>query len=178
MSARHEADPDARSRTHALLGWVLHMDGRDAEALVHLEQAPTLAAQAGDVISEAIALLNLAVVLDSTGDHQRAGELLDQARALAVDAHHPPTEMLALQHLADHCLATGAYGLAAEHAVRALGLGTSPRRRRAASCCAPRTVRRSPHWTAPTRPGRSSKRPRGRPARWDSWTERHWPRNG
>ncbi|WP_406114400.1 BTAD domain-containing putative transcriptional regulator [Streptomyces sp. NBC_01014] len=126
VSARHEADPDARSRTHALLGWVLHMDGRDAEALVHLEQAPTLAAQAGDVISEAIALLNLAVVLDSTGDHQRAGELLDQARALAVDAHHPPTEMLALQHLADHCLATGAYGLAAEHAVRALGLGTSP----------------------------------------------------
>ncbi|WP_406069707.1 winged helix-turn-helix domain-containing protein [Streptomyces sp. NBC_01020] len=135
ISARHEDHADAQARALALLGWVLHREGRDTEALAHLEQAPALAVRAGDVISEAIALLNLAVVLDgaqdSAADSARAGELLSYALTLATGAHHPPTEILALQHLADHCLTTGAYAVAGEHAVRALGLATSPE---AAAC--------------------------------------------
>ncbi|MET7514623.1 BTAD domain-containing putative transcriptional regulator [Streptomyces sp. NPDC005480] len=124
-SAEHEDDPDAQSRARALLGWVLHEEGRDDEALVHLEQAPGLAARAGDVTSEAIACVNLAVALKGTGAHDRAGLLLSRAVTLSVQAQHPPTEALALHHLARHCLDTGAHEAALSHAVRALDM-TSP----------------------------------------------------
>ncbi|MFD0062435.1 BTAD domain-containing putative transcriptional regulator [Streptomyces sp. NPDC056690] len=124
-SAEHEDDPDAQSRARALLGWVLHEEGRDDEALVHLEQAPGLAALAGDVTSEAIACVNLAVALNGTGAHDRAGLLLSRAVTLAVQAQHPPTEALALHHLARHCLDSGAHEAALSHAVRALDM-TSP----------------------------------------------------
>ncbi|MFE7158615.1 BTAD domain-containing putative transcriptional regulator [Streptomyces sp. NPDC057636] len=124
-SAEHEADPDAQSRARALLGWILHEEGRDDEALVHLEQAPGLAARAGDVTSEAIACVNLAVALNGTGAHDRAGLLLSRAVTLAVQAQHPPTEALALHHLARHCLDTGAHEAAFSHAVRALDMTSS-----------------------------------------------------
>ncbi|MFF2504243.1 BTAD domain-containing putative transcriptional regulator [Streptomyces sp. NPDC058067] len=124
-SAEHEDDPDAQSRARALLGWVLHEEGRDDEALVHLEEAPGLAARAGDVTSEAIACVNLAVALNGSGAHERAGLLLSRAVTLAVQVKHPPTEALALHHLARHCLDTGAHEAALSHAVRALDL-TSP----------------------------------------------------
>ncbi|MFB0631055.1 BTAD domain-containing putative transcriptional regulator [Streptomyces sp. AB3(2024)] len=121
-SAEHEEDPDAQSRTRALLGWVLHEEGRDAEALVHLEQAPPLAARAGDGIGEAIAYANLGAVLDSTGRHERAGELMSRAALLAARTGHPSTRVLTLQHLARHCLRTGAHEEALAHVVRAEGL--------------------------------------------------------
>ncbi|MET7923294.1 BTAD domain-containing putative transcriptional regulator [Streptomyces sp. NPDC005349] len=124
-SAEHEDDPDAQSRARALLGWILHEEGRDDEALVHLEQAPGLAARAGDVTSEAIACVNLAVALNGTGEHDRAGLLLSRAVTLAVQAQHPPTEALALHHLARHCLDTGAHEAALSHAVRALDMTSS-----------------------------------------------------
>ncbi|MER7624933.1 transcriptional regulator [Streptomyces sp. NPDC126503] len=118
-AAEHEGDFDAQSRTRALLGWILHEEGRDAEALVHLEKAPVLAARAGDTISEAIAYVNLAVVLDATGEHGRAGLLMAQAVALADRAGHPNTQVLTLHHLARHCLEAGEYEAALAHTVRA-----------------------------------------------------------
>ncbi|MGW6155634.1 BTAD domain-containing putative transcriptional regulator [Streptomyces sp. NPDC055144] len=124
-SAEHEDDPDAQSRARALLGWILHEEGKDDEALVHLEQAPGLAALAGDVTSEAIACVNLAVALNGTGAHDRAGLLLSRAVTLAVQAQHPPTEALALHHLSRHCLDTGAHEAALSHAVRALDMTSS-----------------------------------------------------
>lgn len=122
VSAEHEADDDARSRTLALLGWVLHEEGRDAEALIHLEKAPELAARSGHVLSESIACVNLAVVLSRSGESDRAGHLLTRAWTLARRARHPSTESLALQHLAGHCLNTGAYQEAEEYALRGLEL--------------------------------------------------------
>ncbi|MFH8220244.1 BTAD domain-containing putative transcriptional regulator [Streptomyces sp. NPDC018057] len=121
-SAEHEGDLDAQSRTRALLGWILHEEGRDPEALVHLEAAPELAARAGDAISEAIACVNLAAVLDATGDSVRAGELMTRAVALADSTGHPATQVLALQHLARYCLRTGAHGAALAHTLRATEL--------------------------------------------------------
>ncbi|MCZ4120002.1 AfsR/SARP family transcriptional regulator [Streptomyces sp. H39-S7] len=121
-SAEHEGDLDAQARVRALLGWVLHEEGRDAEALVHLAQAPDLAARAGDGISEAIAYANLGVVVDSTGDHARAEALMTHAVSLAARTGHPPTQVLTLQHLARHCLATEAYGAALAHALSAAEL--------------------------------------------------------
>ncbi|EYT84206.1 AfsR family transcriptional regulator, partial [Streptomyces sp. Tu 6176] len=121
-SAEHEGDLDAQSRTRALLGWILHEEGRDAEALVHLESAPELAARAGDAISEAIACVNLAAALDATGDSLRAGELMTRAVALADSTCHPATQVLALQHLAQYCLRTGAHEAALAHTLRATEL--------------------------------------------------------
>ncbi|WP_037864673.1 ATP-binding protein, partial [Streptomyces sp. NRRL S-340] len=121
-SAEHAKDLDAQARTRALLGWILHEEGRDAEALVHLEQAPGLAARAGDTISEAIACVNLAAVLDATGDVTRPGELMARAVALADRTGHPSTQVLTLQHLAQHCLRTGAYEAALTHTLRATSL--------------------------------------------------------
>ncbi|MEV5988961.1 BTAD domain-containing putative transcriptional regulator [Streptomyces sp. NPDC052051] len=121
-SAEHEGDVDAQSRTRALLGWVLHEEGRDAEALVHLEQAPVLAARAGDGISEAIAHVNLAAVLDATGAVARAGELMVHAVAIADRTGHPATQVLIRQHLAQHCLRTGEYETALAHTLRAVEL--------------------------------------------------------
>ncbi|MFI6418935.1 BTAD domain-containing putative transcriptional regulator [Streptomyces sp. NPDC050842] len=118
-SAEHEGDLDAQSRTRALLGWVLHEEGRDAEALVHLEKAPILAARAGDAVSEAIAYVNYAAVLDATGEHERAGLLMVHAVSLADRTGHPSTQVLTLHHLATHCLKAGEYDEALAHTVRA-----------------------------------------------------------
>ncbi|MFE0699517.1 BTAD domain-containing putative transcriptional regulator [Streptomyces sp. NPDC058872] len=118
-SAEAVGDLDAQSRTRALLGWILHEEGRDAEALVHLEKAPDLAARAGDAISEAIAHVNHAAVLDATGESERAGLLMLHAAALADRTGHPSTQVLTLQHLADHCLKTEEYGAALAHTLRA-----------------------------------------------------------
>ncbi|MEV7725587.1 BTAD domain-containing putative transcriptional regulator [Streptomyces sp. NPDC087917] len=114
-SARAEGDLAAQSRTRALLGWVLHEEGRDVEALVHLEEAPGLAARAGDPISEAIAYVNLGVVLDGVGERSRAGDLMARAVSLADRIGHPSTQVLTLHHLARHCLDEGAYEAALGH---------------------------------------------------------------
>ncbi|MEU8973240.1 BTAD domain-containing putative transcriptional regulator [Streptomyces monashensis] len=121
-SAERAADLDAQSRTRALLGWVLHEEGRHSEALVHLEQAPGLAARAGDEISEAIAYVNLGAVLDATGERARAGRLISRAAELAARTGHPSTQVLTLQHLARHCLHTGRYEAALTHARQAAAL--------------------------------------------------------
>ncbi|MET9349633.1 AfsR/SARP family transcriptional regulator [Streptomyces termitum] len=118
-SAEAVDDPDAQSRTRALLGWILHEEGRHEEALVHLAQAPVLAARAGDSISEAIAVVNHAAVLDATGEHRRARELMTRAVALADRIGHPSTQVLTLQHLAGHCLRAGEYEDALAHVLRA-----------------------------------------------------------
>ncbi|MGW2299990.1 BTAD domain-containing putative transcriptional regulator [Streptomyces sp. NPDC001809] len=118
-SAEHVGDFDAQSRTRALLGWILHEEGRDAEALVHLEKAPGLAARAGDAISEAIAYINHAAVLDATGEHERAGLLMVHAVSLADRTHHPSTQVLTLHHLAGHCMKAGDYEAALAHTLRA-----------------------------------------------------------
>lgn len=121
-SAEREGDLDAQSRTRALLGWVLHEEGRDAEALVHLEQALALAVRAGDEISEATAYVNLGAVRDATGERERAGQLIVRAAALAARPGHPSTQVLMLQHLARHCLRTGRYEAALTHAQQAAEL--------------------------------------------------------
>ncbi|WP_328942764.1 winged helix-turn-helix domain-containing protein [Streptomyces sp. NBC_00250] len=118
-SAEHMGDFDAQSRTRALLGWILHEEGRDAEALVHLEKAPGLAARAGDTISEAIAYVNHAAVLDATGEHERAGLLMLHAVSLADRTEHPSTQVLTLHHLAGHCMKAGDYHAALAHTLRA-----------------------------------------------------------
>ncbi|MEU3604388.1 BTAD domain-containing putative transcriptional regulator [Streptomyces sp. NPDC035033] len=118
-SAEAVGDPDAQSRTRALLGWILHEEGRDEEALVHLEQAPGLAARAGDPISEAIAVVNHAAVLDATGECARARALMAEAVVLADRTGHPSTQVLTLQHLAGHCLRAGEYEQALAHVLRA-----------------------------------------------------------
>ncbi|MFF0486275.1 BTAD domain-containing putative transcriptional regulator [Streptomyces sp. NPDC004435] len=118
-SAVAAGDPDAESRTRALLGWILHEEGRHAEALVHLERAPGLAALAGDPISEAIAVVNHAAVLDATGECARARALMTEAVALADRTGHPSTQVLTLQHLAAHCLNAGEYEQALAHVLRA-----------------------------------------------------------
>ncbi|WP_282694135.1 tetratricopeptide repeat protein [Streptomyces sp. CC208A] len=100
-SAEAVGDPDAQSRTRALLGRILHEEGRHAEALVHLEKAPGLAALAGDLTSEAIAVVNRAVVLDATGECARARALMAEAVALADRTGHPSTQVPTLQHLAE-----------------------------------------------------------------------------
>ncbi|MFF5918361.1 BTAD domain-containing putative transcriptional regulator [Streptomyces flavochromogenes] len=118
-SAEHVGDFDAQSRTRALLGWILHEEGRDAEALVHLEKAPGLAARAGDTISEAIAYVNYAAVLDATGEHERAGLLMVHAVSLADRTGHPSTQVLTLHHLAGRCMREGDYEAALAHTLRA-----------------------------------------------------------
>ncbi|MEW1694546.1 BTAD domain-containing putative transcriptional regulator [Streptomyces sp. NPDC093249] len=118
-SAEHIADLDAQSRVRALLGWILHAEGRDAEALVHLEKAPGLAARVGDTISETIAYVNYAAVLDATGEHERAGLLMVHAVSLADRIGHPSTQVLSLQHLAAHCLRAGDFEAALAHTLRA-----------------------------------------------------------
>ncbi|MBP2584474.1 DNA-binding SARP family transcriptional activator/tetratricopeptide (TPR) repeat protein [Streptomyces sp. PvR006] len=118
-SAEHMGDFDAQSRTRALLGWILHEEGRDTEALVHLEKAPGLAARAGDMISEAIAYVNHAAVLDATGEHERAGLLMAHAVSLADRTGHPSTQVLTLHHLAGHCMKAGDYEAALAHTLRA-----------------------------------------------------------
>ncbi|MEU0399905.1 BTAD domain-containing putative transcriptional regulator [Streptomyces sp. NPDC006197] len=118
-SAEAIGDLDAQSRARALLGWILHEEGRDAEALVHLEKAPGLAARAGDPISEAIAYVNYAAVLDATGEHERAGLLMLHAVSLADRTGHPSTQVLTLQHLAGHCLKAEEYEAALAHILRA-----------------------------------------------------------
>ncbi|MFD9244531.1 BTAD domain-containing putative transcriptional regulator [Streptomyces sp. NPDC059556] len=118
-SAEHVGDFDAQSRTRALLGWILHEEGRDTEALVHLEKAPGLAARAGDMISEAIAYVNHAAVLDATGEHERAGLLMAHAVSLADRTGHPSTQVLTLHHLAGHCMKAGDYEAALAHTLRA-----------------------------------------------------------
>ncbi|MER6475404.1 AfsR/SARP family transcriptional regulator [Streptomyces filamentosus] len=118
-AAEAVGDPDAESRTRALLGWILHQEGRHEEALVHLERAPGLAARAGDPISEAIAVVNHAAVLDATGECVRARALMEEAVTLADRVGHPSTQVLALQHLAAHCLGAGEYEEALAHVLRA-----------------------------------------------------------
>ncbi|MFD4318886.1 BTAD domain-containing putative transcriptional regulator [Streptomyces sp. NPDC058548] len=118
-SAEQVGDFDAQSRTRALLGWILHEEGRDAEALVHLEKAPGLAARVGDTISEAIAYVNYAAVLDATGEHERAGLLMVHAVSLADRTGHPSTQVLTLHHLAGHCMKAGDYDAALAHTLRA-----------------------------------------------------------
>ncbi|MFJ8130747.1 AfsR/SARP family transcriptional regulator [Streptomyces hydrogenans] len=118
-SADVVGDPDAQSRTRALLGWILHEEGRHDEALVHLEKAPALAALAGDPVSEAIAVVNHAAVLDATGACGRARALMAEAVALADRTGHPSTQVLTLQHLAGHCLRAGEYEEALAHVLRA-----------------------------------------------------------
>ncbi|GAA3075170.1 BTAD domain-containing putative transcriptional regulator [Streptomyces roseofulvus] len=118
-SAEAVGDPDAQSRTRALLGWILHQEGRNEQALVHLERAPALAAEAGDPISEAIAVVNHAAVLDATGECARARTLMREAVALADRIGHPSTQVLTLQHLAGHCLGAGEYEEALAHVLRA-----------------------------------------------------------
>ncbi|MFI6049667.1 BTAD domain-containing putative transcriptional regulator [Streptomyces violascens] len=125
-SAELEQELDAQSRTRALLGWVLHEEGRYDEALAQLEKAPDLARQAGDVTSEAIARMNLALILTQYGEVDRAGDLLGHALILAGRARDRSTEMLAHQHLARHFLTAGAYDLAMDHARCGLELGPSP----------------------------------------------------
>ncbi|MEV5606902.1 AfsR/SARP family transcriptional regulator [Streptomyces sp. NPDC052225] len=94
-------DPDAESRVRALYGWVLTEEGRIAEALEHLERAPSLAARAGDPSSEATALVNLAIAMDRGGTYGTESLAhVARAAALARAGGDVLTELLALEHQA------------------------------------------------------------------------------
>ncbi|MFI6157917.1 AfsR/SARP family transcriptional regulator [Kitasatospora sp. NPDC051170] len=126
--AAAEADHDhgAQSRARALLGWVLTEEGRHEEALAQLELAPDLAARAGDVTGEAVALINLAVALVRGDRLARIHGLLTRALALTERGGRRDLTALARQHLAEHCLAVGAFVEAAYHASRGLALAEPP----------------------------------------------------
>ncbi|MET8628900.1 AfsR/SARP family transcriptional regulator [Kitasatospora sp. NPDC004669] len=131
-AAEADSDPGAQSRARALLGWVLLEEDRPEEALAHLEQAPGLAALAGDRTAQAVALANLAVALARYGRGARYGGrarvhgLLTEALALAEQADRADLVALARQHLADQCLAAGDPEEAAHHAARGLALTDPP----------------------------------------------------
>ena len=116
-------DPDAEGRVRALYGWVLTEEGRLAEALTHLELASELAARAGDLSSEATALVNLAVAMDR-GCSPGAESLGHVARAadLAHAADDVLTELLALGHHAHQLLARTDYRAVLDCTRRALAL--------------------------------------------------------
>ncbi|MDH6710887.1 DNA-binding SARP family transcriptional activator/tetratricopeptide (TPR) repeat protein [Kitasatospora sp. MAA19] len=125
-AAEADLDPGAQSRARALLGWVLLEEGRHEEALAHLEQAPGLAALAGDGTAQAVALVNLAVALARYGRSARVRDLLTTALALATQADRAELAALARQHLADDCLAAGDPEEAAHHAACGLALAQPP----------------------------------------------------
>ncbi|MFE2146948.1 tetratricopeptide repeat protein, partial [Streptomyces sp. NPDC059456] len=117
-------DPDAQSRLRSLLGWVLTENGQHTAALEHLSRAPELALRAADPLGRVIALINWAVALERSGDLPGAGERREQAARMAQDLDHPHTEVLALYHLAAHCLTTGRPDRALAHCRRGLALAS------------------------------------------------------
>ncbi|MGA5824175.1 BTAD domain-containing putative transcriptional regulator [Kitasatospora sp. NPDC094028] len=119
-------DVRAQSRARALLGWVLTEEGRHAEALAQLELAPELAARAGDVTGESVALVNLALALARHDRLARVHGLLTRARTLAERGGRRDLIALTHQHLANHCLTVGAHAEAAQHAARGLALVEPP----------------------------------------------------
>ncbi|MEU8619146.1 transcriptional regulator [Streptomyces sp. NPDC048623] len=121
-STAREDDPDAESRARALLGWLLVQDDRIPEALVHLRLAPGLAARAGEPSSEATALVNLAVALDTTGVTDESLAHTARAIALVRDGDDVITELLALEHRSQQLLAAGDPAAALACARRGLAL--------------------------------------------------------
>ncbi|MEI5100495.1 BTAD domain-containing putative transcriptional regulator [Streptomyces sp. PmtG] len=121
-AARADADVRAESRVRALLGWVLAMEGRTADALVHLEAAAALAARAGDAPGEATALVNLSLAQAALGDPEEAAEGCLRAVRLARAAGDQHTERLALYHLARHQLALKRWRPALDTATAALAV--------------------------------------------------------
>ncbi|MFK4209665.1 AfsR/SARP family transcriptional regulator [Streptomyces sp. NPDC030920] len=115
-------DPDAESRVRALLGWVLTREGQLSEALAQLELAPALAARAHDPSSEAIALVNLAVALDTDGITDTSLRHVTRAVRLAREAQDVLTELLALQHRTRQLLARGDIAAAERCTAYALAL--------------------------------------------------------
>ncbi|MEU9042947.1 MULTISPECIES: BTAD domain-containing putative transcriptional regulator [unclassified Kitasatospora] len=125
-AAEADHDPAAQSRARALLGWVLLEEGRHEQALVHLERAPDLAAQAGDGTAQAVALMNLAVALGRYGRNARVRGLLVRALSLSERAARADLVALARQHLAQECLTAGTPEEAAHHAARGLAVAEPP----------------------------------------------------
>ncbi|WP_406366832.1 BTAD domain-containing putative transcriptional regulator [Streptomyces sp. NBC_01546] len=117
-------DPDAQSRLRSLLGWVLTENGQHTAALEHLSLAPDLALRAADPPGQVIALINWAIALERAGDLPGAGDRREQAARMAQDLDHPHTEVLALYHLAAHCLTTGRPDEALAHCRRGLALAS------------------------------------------------------
>ncbi|MBW5484411.1 AfsR family transcriptional regulator, partial [Streptomyces bambusae] len=115
-------DPDAESRLRSLLGWVLTENGQHHEALEHLRRAPELAVRAADPLGQVIALINWAAALEHVGDLPGAGERREEAARMAHALGHPHTEVLALYHLAAHCLTAGRPDEALLHGRRGLAL--------------------------------------------------------
>ncbi|ATL32657.1 AfsR/SARP family transcriptional regulator [Streptomyces formicae] len=103
-AARADSDAYAQSRVLALLGWVLTEEGHTAEALPHLEEAPELAARAGDPGGEATALINLSLAQAALGDVEEAAEGCLRAVDIARATGERHTERLALYHLTRHQL--------------------------------------------------------------------------
>ncbi|WP_225320946.1 AfsR/SARP family transcriptional regulator [Streptomyces luteolifulvus] len=106
-SAARVSDPGAESKARALIGWVLTQENRLPEALVHLRLAPSLAAQAGEVSSEATALVNLAVALDRFDVSEESLAHTARAAALVRGTGDVMTELLALEHRARQLIAVG-----------------------------------------------------------------------
>ncbi|QGZ51176.1 AfsR family transcriptional regulator [Streptomyces sp. QHH-9511] len=121
-AARADGDARAEARVLALLGWVLTEEGRTAEALVHLEAAPKLAALADDPRGEATALVNLSLAQAALGSPEEAAEGCVRAAGLARASGDRHTERLALHHLARHRLDTGEWRRALDTALAALAL--------------------------------------------------------
>ncbi|MFI8521790.1 AfsR/SARP family transcriptional regulator [Streptomyces sp. NPDC085481] len=125
-SAAREDDADAESRVRALLGWILTQENRLPEALVHLRLAPTLAARAGEVSSEATALVNLAVALDRFGVSDESLAHTARAAALVRGTGDVITELLALEQHSRQLLAVGDPEGALAWARRGLALDGDP----------------------------------------------------
>ncbi|MFC8125024.1 BTAD domain-containing putative transcriptional regulator [Streptomyces sp. NPDC057302] len=125
-ATRADGDARAESRVLALLGWVLTEEGRTAEAVVHLEAAPVIAARAGDRRGEATALINLSLAQAALGSPQEAAEGCVRASHLAREAGDRHTERLALHHLSRHQLDTRQWQSALDTSVAALAVESTP----------------------------------------------------
>ncbi|MET9291479.1 BTAD domain-containing putative transcriptional regulator [Streptomyces sp. NPDC003077] len=117
------AGGDPESRVRALLGWVLTEQGELAEALTHLELAPTLAT---DLVSRATARINLAVAHADSGNPALARQECLRAHELAIRSGHVQTQRLALQHLSRIALDDHQPVQALDHARRGLALAHTP----------------------------------------------------
>jgi serine/threonine protein kinase/tetratricopeptide (TPR) repeat protein len=98
-AANESADPELMQRARQARGRILALRGRHPEARAELEDALTMAREAGDPEREASALLDLGVALHGAGDLAKAEECYEAVLALRVRFENAPVEARALGNL-------------------------------------------------------------------------------
>jgi tetratricopeptide (TPR) repeat protein len=119
-----EIAPDLFAEGHACmaLASVLHLQGRNAEALAHAERALRSFVQLGDTISEADARGVTGQLYVYLGDFEAARTMCEAALEMHVRQGSPGGEAVARNGLGHLARATGNPGEALEHHERALAV--------------------------------------------------------